>query len=197
MTPATSLVLLRKNFPTLLKLTGATRMPNSLTERTCPSCDKVFKTIGGRNSHLKQARKCAWYNKQQFVFSDDSECEDEVLPQQDEDFAHNINDDEVSALPEEDDIIQLPDLGPNDTQPMVKRRKIDDSTMSHEYHPTAGKIFQIDKMAQSASTKYISPMSNDFYSPFVSEEDWKFAEWLIEEDIGKAAGDRLMSITKV
>ena len=52
-------------------------------------------------------------------------------------------------------------------------------------------------MAQSASTKYISPMSNDFYSPFVSEEDWKFAEWLIEEDIGKAAGDQLMSITKV
>ena len=101
------------------------------------------------------------------------------------------------ALPEEDDIIQLPDLGPNDMQPMVKRRKIDDSTASHEYHPTAGKIFQIDKMAQSASTKYISPMSNDFYSPFVSEEDWKFAEWLIEEDIGKAAGDRLMSITKV
>ena len=36
-----------------------------------------------------------------------------------------------------------------------------------------------------------------FTSPFVSEEDWKFAEWLIEEDIGKSAGDRLMSIKKV
>ena len=32
--------------------------------------------------------------------------------------------------------------------------------------------------------------------PFHSETDWEMAQWLIEEDIGKLSGDRLMGIKK-
>ena len=77
---------------------------HSLSERTCPSCDKVFKTIGGRNSHLKQAQKRAWYNKQQFVFSDDSDCEDEILAQHEEASNHNLSE-EQAVQPVDEDII--------------------------------------------------------------------------------------------
>ena len=32
--------------------------------------------------------------------------------------------------------------------------------------------------------------------PFHSETDWEMEQWLIEEDIGKLSGDRLMGIKK-
>ena len=114
--------------------------PHSLSECTCLSCDKVFKTIGGRNSHQKQAQKCAWYNKQPFVFSDDSDCEDEILAQHKEASNNNLSE-EQAVQPVDEDIILLSRPESHDIQPPTKKQKIDDSTLLHIHHPTAGKIF--------------------------------------------------------
>ena len=51
-----------------------------------------------------QAQKCAWYNKQQFVFSDDSDCEDEILAQHEEASNHNLSE-EQAVQPVDEDII--------------------------------------------------------------------------------------------
>ena len=56
-------------------------LSDSVDERTCPACKQIFKKISGRNSHLKQARKCAWYNRQLFEFPEDSDCETDNIEQ--------------------------------------------------------------------------------------------------------------------
>ena len=56
-------------------------LSDSVDERTCPACKQIFKKISGRNSHLKQARKCAWYNRQLFEFPEDSDCETDSIEQ--------------------------------------------------------------------------------------------------------------------
>ena len=69
-----------------------------------------------------------------------------------------------------------------------------------DYHTTAGKIFGKNQKINDYWANYFNVHNinnkNNFH-PFVSETEWKFSKWLIEEDIGKSAADRLMSINKV
>ena len=74
------------------------------------------------------------------------------------------------------------------------------SKKGHDYHPLAGKIFCIDECVRDANAKYLSGKDGNHgnsFGPFHSETDWEMAQWLIEEDIGKLSGDRLMGIKKV
>ena len=69
----------------------------------------------------------------------------------------------------------------------------------HDYHPLAGRIFRIDECVRDANAKYLSGKDGNHgnsFGPFHSETDWEMAQWLIEEDIGKLSGDRLMGIKK-
>ena len=162
----------------------------TLKERTCPACDRVFKTIHGRNNHLAQSRKCAWYNKQDFEVSDDSSCGSDMGemgdPTENDMIENDIFDQEFSqdeVIPHEEDSMPPP----------TKKQKIDDTTTVHDYHPLAGKIFHIDTSIKDEYAKYGASQ----YHPFQSETDWEVAKWLVEEDIGKSAGDQLMGINKV
>ena len=42
---------------------ATTWRPFGLEERTCPVCDKLFRTTQGRNAHLTNARSCSWYRQ--------------------------------------------------------------------------------------------------------------------------------------
>ncbi|KAH9841974.1 uncharacterized protein C8Q71DRAFT_700197 [Rhodofomes roseus] len=37
--------------------------PGDAEDRTCPACDREFKTPGGLSSHLSTAKSCLWYRK--------------------------------------------------------------------------------------------------------------------------------------
>lgn len=189
-------------------------LSDSVDERTCPACKQIFKKISGRNSHLKQARKCAWYNRQLFEFPEDSDCETDNIEQSggtgDEIANDSVLDTDISLEEEvgdrgdlEESIILQQDIMlsaiDSPEEPVRKKRKIDDSCFVHDYHPLAGRIFRIDECVRDANAKYLSGKDGNHgnsFGPFHSETDWEMAQWLIEEDIGKLSGDRLMGIKK-
>ena len=169
-------------------------LSDSVDERTCPACKQIFKKISGRNSHLKQARKCAWYNRQLFEFPEDSDCETDNIEQSggtgDEIANDSVLDTDISLEEEVGDrrdleesfiysktlcLLQLTHL----KEPARKKGKIDDSCFVHDYHPLAGRIFCIDECVRDANAKYLSGKDGNHgysFGPFLSETDWEMAQ---------------------
>ena len=179
-------------------------------EQTCPACKRVFKNTAGRNSHLKQAQKCAWYNQQMFEFSDDSDCEpDEVDQNYDNtDIALDDNPTGEEDIPgDEEDMVTFPiSNSPSrasqqeSEEPSSKRKRVDESAVVHDFHPYAGKVYRIDESVRDSNRNYVSTHvdgKDHLYGPFKSKTDWELAQWLIEEDIGKSSGERLIGIKNV
>lgn len=166
----------------------------AIQEMTCPACDMVFKSISGKNSHLKQAHKCAWYNQQQhFPVISDSDSEEDH--DRNNNSAIDLIHDDISLSNDGDYLEENfsphrrtesnEDIDP-EQEPEKKKQKIDDQPTVVDHHPTAGTIKGQDQTLRDKWASYFggpNGQGSDKYYPFTSEIDWKFAKWLVEEDI--------------
>ncbi|KAF5316434.1 hypothetical protein D9619_006912 [Psilocybe cf. subviscida] len=178
----------------------------------CPACLKVFNTIAGRNSHTAQVKSCNEFLKTQLhELVDNLEQEHDAMDIDDEEDSHDgshlqepspwipmdHHEDELILLPEPDDQSPVPPSGSStnqQTQGNLRPITLDDNEDTRHIveHPTAGRIF-----SHHANPLGTDIASDNVYTPFSSELDWKVAEWAVKDRVGNNSFDRLLDIPGV
>lgn len=192
------------------------QVPNHhVDERTCPACDRLFPTIHGKNVHLAQSLKCKWYKKGKlpdfrYRGSDDEDSDDEGPRSELGDEAPNADFGDVHHQPAEDpdepgiqeteEYISMPSSSKHtlDAEPPRKRQRPDEPICVKDVHPTAGKVIETnEEIKKHWQPRTDNDGSANMFHPFVSELDWRVAEWFVEDGPGISALDRLLSIKGV
>lgn len=184
-----------------------------LAEHSCPACHRLFKTVGGRNAHLRQSTKCAWYRAGKLT--------DPTLGQWDdmevEDVRSYVHDSrnlfELIPPPADDDILQtdveVGEAGPGpSTQAnrIPQARVLDDDEDEYDIEEwlEAGARIRVDEKLHDlwrqrfeAQVEEETEEADALYYPFASKLDWRIAHWVVQENIGHNTLNRLLAIPEV
>jgi hypothetical protein len=182
-------------------------------------CGRWFTSFTSMNSHLSQAKSCAWYEKEKLraLGSDnnilspapspplDPEDNSDWDPQQDPDL-----DMEFGPYEEEFHFLQTnePEEGPQTAENEIQNPKYpiledDDDQRVVQIDDDAGRIYrhdppprqcEVDKDGDSLMDNNGEP--NPFF-PFASELDWRVGQWAVKDGPGHNSFNRLLEIPGV
>ena len=181
---------------------------DSIEERTCPACDDIFSTVQGRNSHLAQSKRCAWYRKGKnadfsmlHIANEDLDSDSDADSDLDDNLP--VNWDDSNGGNEIDDMEQ-----PHSPVPSTSQVTLDSINEEHplqnnqttvvtEPHQTGGKMQGRKDHLHEQWANHLGVDPTNPFLPFKSEVDWRVAKWFIKDGPGISANDRLLEIPKV
>lgn len=184
-----------------------------LAEHSCPARHRHFKTVGGRNAHLRQSTKCAWYRAGKLTDPTLGQC-DYMEVEDVRSYVHDTrNLFELIPPPADDNILQ-PDVevgeagpGPStqaNRTPQARVLDDDDDEYDIEEWLEAGARIRVDKKLHDLWRRRFEVQveegteeANALYYPFASKLDWRVAHWVVQENIGHNALNRLLAIPEV
>ncbi|KAH9910235.1 uncharacterized protein B0H18DRAFT_823376, partial [Fomitopsis serialis] len=196
-------------------------------DRTCPACDRPFRTAQGMMAHLSSAKSCKWYRKGKNPVPHDR-LVPEVVEQ-----VHAVIQDSSDADEEPldfHDIMENRDLfrfvlptstvddGPNGDQALDD----DEDTRVEDEDPRAGRVIRMEETVVDTWKAYFgedveqedppedamdvdgvgvdeqaAKDPNLKWKPFASELDWRVAMWAVREDVGQNSLNRFLLIPGV
>lgn len=172
---------------------------DSIEEKTCPACDTMFDTVQGRNSHMTQARACAWYRKGKNADLSMLHLENEDLDS-DSDADSDLDDDLPPDWNDADNIHEVHNLEPTHS-PVASTSQVtldkENPTIVTESHPTGGTVRGSKDHIHTQWANHLGTDATNPFLPFKSDVDWRVAKWFIKDGPGMSANDRLLQIPKV
>lgn len=190
----------------------------TLDDLSCPACHRIFNTEVSKNRHIRQSQKCAWYRSGKLAeWSDPIEVLAELehvadIDIDDRNLFELIPPPNLALQPPQDVAIGEAGPGPStQAQHMAQARVLDDDEDDYhieEYIGAGARVRLDDKLHDLWRRRFGERVlqttegeaetdSEELYFPFVSRLDWKIAHWVIKEDIGHNALNRLLAIPEV
>lgn len=217
---------------------------------TCPVCNKSFRTIKSRNTHLSTAANCSWYRHGKLKWLPDStlagerrdsfsvydlgqrpartntpatDLSPEEAVDQMEEMAHPGDYEDLFHFIDRDPPLPDPsfgEAGPGPSTAAHRNRMLDPRLLDDEedsrveiVQPTAGKVICMNDTLHQVWRRHFKSADHDGdiemgdghcdagdkngYAPFASKMDWEIARWMVKEDPGHGAFDRLLEIPGV